>query len=74
MAHDFFKSQEGVEAYKKVGLTYDDEMWDRQYEGYSKLTRKTPAKEVKAVIQNLLRLVLPSGAIPRYEMRINEEM
>jgi hypothetical protein len=41
MAHDFFKSQEGVEAYKKVGLTYDDEMWDRQYEGYSKLTRKT---------------------------------
>jgi hypothetical protein len=31
MAHDFYKSKEGVEEYKKLGLSCDDELWDRQY-------------------------------------------
>lgn len=28
MAHDFYKSKEGVEEYKKLGLPYDDELCD----------------------------------------------
>ncbi|MFZ0554935.1 MAG: hypothetical protein WBL67_13910 [Nitrososphaeraceae archaeon] len=47
MAHDFYKSKEGVQEYKKLGLSYDDELWDRQYEEFLKPTKMTPAKEVK---------------------------
>jgi hypothetical protein len=55
MAHDFYKSPEGVEAYKKVGLSYDDELWDRQYDDFLKLTRRTPPKEARIEISNIMK-------------------
>lgn len=56
-----FKSKEAVEAFEKLGLTYNNEMWDNDYEAFLRTTKKTSGKDAKAEIQNLLRLVLPNG-------------
>lgn len=57
----FFKSKEGVEAFSKVGLPYENAMWDNDYEAFLRTTKKTTEKDAKAEIQNLLRMALPNG-------------
>jgi hypothetical protein len=57
----FFKSKEGVEAFSKVGLPYENSAWDNDYEMFLRTTKKTSEKDAKAEIQNLLRMILPNG-------------
>lgn len=61
MVSGFCKSDEAVAAYKKIGLSYPDEIYDRQYDSYLQETSKSPAKENKIKYQNVVRVVLPSG-------------
>lgn len=51
----FFKSKESVDAFQKVGLTYENSPWDNDYESFVRTTRKTADKDAKAEIQNLIR-------------------
>ena len=61
MPRDCCKSPEGVAEYKRIGQSYEDELWDQNYDKFLNLTKRTPAKEAKMEIQNMSRLVLPTG-------------
>jgi hypothetical protein len=37
MPRDYFKSDEGVAEYKKIGKEYENELWDNDYEKFLKL-------------------------------------
>ena len=37
----FFKSKESEEAFAKVGLTYENSIWDNDYEAFVRTTKKT---------------------------------
>jgi hypothetical protein len=57
----FFKSKEGTEAFKEVGLEYRSEMWDQHYDDFLQKIRRTPEKDRVRKIQTLKRVVLTEG-------------
>jgi len=57
----FFKSKEGVEAWSKVDLPYEHAAWDSDYDSFLRITKKTPEKDAKSEIHNLLRMSLRNG-------------
>jgi hypothetical protein len=60
MARDYFKSHEGEAAYKAINWPYPEELYDKAYDHFIKLTKNTKKEEYKH-IQNMKRLVLKSG-------------
>jgi hypothetical protein len=56
----FYKSDEAIQAFKEVGITYTNAMWDNDYERFQQRSRKTPEKERIKSIGNLKRLVIPT--------------
>ena len=55
MSRDYFKSQEGLAEYEKIGWPYPEEIYDKNYETFLKLTKNTKGKDYKIYIRNMKR-------------------
>lgn len=58
----FFKSEEGIAAWKAVDLEYEDERWDLDYAEFLRKTQKTAEKDRMKRIQNMQRVVTKDGS------------
>jgi hypothetical protein len=61
MTRDYFKSPEGLAEYEKISMSYPEEIYDRNYEHFCKLTKNTKEKDYKIHIQSMMRHILASG-------------
>jgi hypothetical protein len=58
---DYFKSEESLREYEKIGQPYPQETYDKWYDDFLKLTRATKEKDIKIEIHNMKRYILKSG-------------
>ena len=64
MGRDYFRSPEGEAAWKEIGKEYNEgqeEMYDKWYADYQKLTKNTKKEDYKIYIGQMKRFILKSG-------------
>jgi hypothetical protein len=61
MSRDYFQSPEGLAKYEKIGWPYPEEIYDKNYEKFLKLTKNIKEKDYKIYIRSMKRYILESG-------------
>jgi hypothetical protein len=55
----YFKSEEGVKAYKDIALKYPRTVWDENYDKFYKQTRESPDEINQTILLNVTRVQSP---------------
>ena len=62
MVSNYVKSPEGIAEYKKIGLEYQSDWSDTQYDEYLNQTRKSPKDKSLVEIRMMTRVLLLDGS------------